>query len=176
MSAKSSPPALLPHFHSILTYLLPQIVALKVRHRRRRRDLSMAEVLAVLGGAAALTQLIHYGFVSVSTVSALSHNIRHTADKIDTWIDQSLLMTNLIDDIDCSIRNHTPSTIQLLGQCRNDAARLHTLLATCRKYMPSQKRSRASGTVFVIRKEEEVERIMSSYRNNFNILASYLAM
>jgi hypothetical protein len=136
----------------------------------------MAEVLAVLGGAAALTQLIHYGFVSVSTISTLSRNVRHTADKIDTWIDQSLLMTNLIDDIDCSIRNHTPSTVQLLGQCRKDAARLHTLLATCRKYMPSQKRSKASGTVFVIRKEEEVERIMSSYRNNFNILASYIAM
>ncbi|CAN9474776.1 unnamed protein product [Alternaria alternata] len=136
----------------------------------------MAEVLAVLGGAAALTQLIHYGFLSVSTISALSYNIRHTADKIDTWIDQSLLMTTLIDDIDYSIRNHTPNTVQLLAQCRKDAARLNTLLATCRKYMPSQKRSKAAGTVFVIRKEEEVERIMLSYRNNFNILASYLAM
>lgn len=126
--------------------------------------------------ALALTQLIHYGFVSVSTVYALSHKIRHTANNIDTWIDLAVLMANLIDDIDCSIRNHTPSTVQLLGQCRKDSAKLHTLLTTCRKYTLLQKRSKESGPVFVIRKEEKVERIMSSYRNNFNILASYIAV
>jgi hypothetical protein len=136
----------------------------------------MAEVLAVLGSVAALTQLIHYGIVSVSTASALSNTIRHTADKIDTWMDQSLVMTNLIDEIEQSMLSHTPSTIRLLSQCRKDASRLGSLLSVCRRTKPLPKRSKTSETVFVIRKAEEVERIVLSYRNNFSILASYLIM
>jgi hypothetical protein len=136
----------------------------------------MAEVLAVLGGAAAVTQLIHYGIASIGSASALSHNIRHTSDKIDTWVSQSLVMTNILDDIERMVISCTPNIVQLLEQCRKDATRLCSLLKAYQENTPSRKRSRTSEKVFVVMKKEEVERIMSSYRNNFSILASYFTM
>jgi disulfide bond formation protein DsbB len=136
----------------------------------------MAEVLAVLGGAAALTQLIHYGIASVSAASALSHSIRHTEDTIDSWVNQSLIMSKLPDDIQKLVSSFTPEIVQILNECRKDATRLRLLLETCRRNTPTEKRSRISQSFFIMKNEKEVERIMSSYRSSFGMLASYFTM
>jgi hypothetical protein len=136
----------------------------------------MAEVLAVMGGAAALTQLLHYGLGSFGAASALSHDLRHSSDKIEAWTDQSALMISLLDNIEHSRHNYDQSTHQLLGRCRKDADRLHSLLCPVQVSTPQLKQSKTTERIFVMRKGEEVERIISSYYNTFHIISSYHTM
>jgi hypothetical protein len=136
----------------------------------------MAELLAVLGGVAAFTQLLHYGCASIGTTSALSHKVRHAADKIDAWVNHSSIIIKLLDDVGKTALSHNPNAIRMLEQCRKDAASLQSLLHQHQSDSLSKRRSKVSESVFVVLREEQVEYIMASFRNNFTILASYCAM
>jgi hypothetical protein len=136
----------------------------------------MAEVLAILGGAAAFTQLLHYGFASVATTSALLYSIRHAAEKIDIWTNHSSLMIRILDDIESALASHGSNAIQMLRRCRKDAAKLQSLLQQSRLSEPSKRRSRVTESLFVVLRKEEIEHAMSSFQNNFGILTSYCTM
>ena len=133
----------------------------------------MAELLAILGGAAAFTQLLHYGCASIGTTSAFFCSIRHAADEIDTWMHHSSLMIKILDDIENALVNHGSNAIQMLDRCRMDVAKLQSLLRQFRRSEPSRRRSKISESLFVVLRKEEIEHIMSSFQNNFGILTSY---
>lgn len=137
------------------------------------RSSTMAELLAILGGAAAFTQLLHYGCASISTTSAFFCSIRHAADEIDTWMHHSSLMIKILDDIENALANHGSNAIQMLDRCRMDVAKLQSLLRQFRRSEPSRRRSKISESLFVVLRKEEIEHTMSSFQNNFGILTSY---
>lgn len=130
----------------------------------------MVEALAVIGGVAAVTQLINYGYSSKSTAFKLSSKIRHRSQTVEDWLTYSRTMTGLLDDIEEQALTCTPNVVQLLKQCRKDANRLCLLLQTFGMDLPLQKRSSLSDSMFVVLKGEKVERLISSYRDNYTWL------
>ena len=134
----------------------------------------MAEVLAVLGGAAAVAQLLHYTVILSTTASALSHSIRHASEKVQTWLRQSKVMVSIIDGIGPSVVNLDPVIIELLRQCREDTTRLQLLLSPFHTNGSSRERSSTRQRVFVAGHEAEIEKIVASFRSTFNTMVSYL--
>jgi hypothetical protein len=136
----------------------------------------MAEVLVVLGGAAAATQLLHYGSDLLIAASALSHNIRHAPEKIEGWTSHSAVMVALLDDIQRIVNSLDPGISGLLEQCRKDTVKLQSLLHPFRANSPQRTPSKMSQRTFVMRKQAEIEQLVDSFRSTFNTLASHFTM
>lgn len=134
----------------------------------------MAEVLAALGGAAAVAQLLHYTVILSTTASALSYNIRHASEKVQAWLRQSKVMVSIIDEIGSLVVNLDPVIIELLRQCREDTCRLQLLLRPFHTNETSRERSRTRQRMFVAGHEAEIEKIVASFRSTFNTMVSYL--
>ncbi|KAF2818651.1 hypothetical protein CC86DRAFT_155066 [Ophiobolus disseminans] len=131
----------------------------------------MAEAFAILGGSAAVTQLVHYGFVLLSTTSALSRQIRHAPDRIQSWIDQCSTLLHMLDNIRNNITRYNLSTSHFVEQCRGDVVSIRALLRPFRNRLTSRRPSRVQEVLFVVRRETEVESRLESFRQAFNMLA-----
>tara|TARA_R110002003_G_scaffold171_15_gene14012 strand:+ start:4176 stop:4613 length:438 start_codon:yes stop_codon:yes gene_type:complete len=130
----------------------------------------MAEVLAILGGGAAATQLLHYGLALLSTTSALSRQIRHAPDRIQSWIDQSSTMLSMLRNLCRTISELDSVTTALVQQCNNDIAAVRLLLRPYRSRIQARRFSTAQQILFVLRREDEVERLMESFRRTFSTM------
>jgi hypothetical protein len=128
----------------------------------------MAEIVAIV---AAATQLTHHGTAIFSTISALSHAIRHAPNQIQTWLDQSSTTLSILDDI-CAGINHSEQNIRyLIEQCRDDILAVRSLLQPVSVRGAVRRRSfRFQEAVFVVRRESQIERRMESFRRSFNIM------
>jgi hypothetical protein len=136
----------------------------------------MAEVLVALGGAAAATQLVHYGFDFLIAASALSHNIRHAPQNIQGWMDQLTAMIWLLHGAQQTANGFHSGILGLLEECRKDAMKLQLLLRPFRPKNTQQTPSKISQRMFVLRKQTEIERLVVAFRSTFNTLASHLTM
>jgi hypothetical protein len=136
----------------------------------------MAEALAVFGGAAAAIQILHYSFESFRAASALSHNVRHAPEKIEAWVNQVAAMCSLLDEVQHRFPHLDNVFKRLLTQCRNDTTRLASLLLPFRSANSLRKHSTLTKRTFVVRREAEVERLVSSFDRTFNTLTSYFFM
>jgi hypothetical protein len=136
----------------------------------------MAEILAVLGGGAAATQLFHYGFVILSRSSALSRQIRHASDSIQTWVSESTYMLAMLDSFLSSGSIIDPTTMQMIQRCRSDVVVIRSLLRPFRSRSQPHRTSRRKEVFFVLRREEEIERRFVIIRNNFQTMALALLM
>ncbi|CAA9961450.1 kinesin light chain [Pyrenophora teres f. maculata] len=134
----------------------------------------MAEVLAALGGTAAFAQLFHYTIVLSTTASALSHSIRHAPEKIRAWLNHSMVMMSILDEVQGTAIDLHPAIAGLIWQCREDTTRLQSLLQPFHTNSSTRVPSKISLRVFVVWREAEIERTVTSFRSTFNTLASYL--
>jgi hypothetical protein len=136
----------------------------------------MAEVLVALGGVAAATQLIHYGHRFFIAASALSHEIRHSSEKIEDWARQLEVMVLFLDDVQQTVCDVSPGIVGLLKQCREDTVKLQTLLTPFCTTKSRSTPSKMTRRTFVFRKEVEIERLVASFRSAFNSIANYFTM
>ena len=136
----------------------------------------MAEVFAIVGGAAAVTQLIHYGLAAVPAISALSRHVRHAPARIESWIDQSMVMISLLENIESCVPRLDENVERLLRPCRKDADMLISLLQPFHRKSRGPKPSKFTVRIFVLKNEEDIERLLASLRNAFNFLASQIVM
>jgi ribosomal 50S subunit-associated protein YjgA (DUF615 family) len=131
----------------------------------------MAEILALLGGGAAATQLIHYSCLLVSSTSALSHRIRHASDRIQSWNNQSSSMLSVLEELREGNINLGTTTSRMAQQCRGDLIMVRSLLRPFRFRSRARRPSRRQEIFFVLRNEVEVERRLASSRQTFNTMA-----
>jgi hypothetical protein len=136
----------------------------------------MAEVFAIVGGAAAVTQLIHYGLAAVPAISALSRHVRHAPERIESWTDQSMVMISLLDNIQNCVTRLDENVERLLRRCRKNADLLTSLLQPFHQKARGHKPSKFTVRTFVLKNEEEIERLLASLRNAFTFLASQIVM
>jgi hypothetical protein len=136
----------------------------------------MAEVLAVLGGGAAATQLLHYGSIIVSRTSALSRQIRHASDSIQLWVNESTVMLTMLDSFLSSCSALDPTTMRMVQRCRSDVVEIRSLLRPFRSRSQPRRTSRRQEVLFVLRREDEIERRFSIIRNNFQTMVLALLM
>jgi hypothetical protein len=136
----------------------------------------MAEVLAILGGGAAATQLLHYGSIIVSRTSALSRQIRHASDRIQLWVNESTVMLTMLDSFLSSGSTLDPTTMRMVQRCRSDVVEIRSLLRPFRSRSQPRRTSRRQEVFFVLRREDEIERRLSTIRNNFQTMVFALLM
>jgi hypothetical protein len=136
----------------------------------------MAEVLAILGGGAAVTQLFHYGSVFLSRSSALSRRIRHASDRIQLWVNESTSMLAMLDSFLSSGSTLDPTTMRMIQRCRSDVVDIRSLLRPFRSRSQPRRTSRRQEVFFVLRREDQIERRFSTIRNNFQTMVLALLM
>jgi hypothetical protein len=136
----------------------------------------MAEVLVGLGGVAAGAQLLHYGFQVLTAASALPHYIRHSPEMMQAWVKQSFAILQMLQDFKQHSSNLDPSTRLLLDICLDKAVALRSRVAPTRAGNHKPGRSRLREIWFVIRKEHEIERIITAFNNTFTSMAVNLIL
>jgi predicted nucleic acid-binding Zn-ribbon protein len=128
----------------------------------------MAEVLAILGGVAAATQLFSYSLVVPSKTSALSHRIRHASDRINQWEQDSLDMAEILDNVHASVDGLDRVTERLMRNCRTELDQFREKLRPFRNQTQAPRPSRRQEIAFVLRKADEIERQLASFRHAFD--------
>jgi hypothetical protein len=136
----------------------------------------MAEVLAVVGGAAAGSQLLHYGFQALKAASALPRYLRHSPEMVQAWIYQASAMLQYLDDIQHRRGTLNISTSRLLELCRKDAVALQTMLVPFQSAPQVRERSRLRELWFVLRKDHEVERIIGEFIRKYSMATLSLSL
>jgi len=136
----------------------------------------MAEVLAVVGGAAAGSQLLNYGFQALKATSALPRYIRHSPDMVQAWIDQASAMLQYLDDIQHRRGTLDISTSRLLELCRRDAITLQAMLVPFQNAPQVRERSRLRELWFVLRRDHQVERIIGEFIRKYSMMALSLSL
>jgi hypothetical protein len=136
----------------------------------------MAEVLAIVGGLAAGTQLMHYGYKLPTAASALSRHLRHPSETIETWVHESTAITSLLDRIQYDIGILDHSITWFLGQCRKNTRELEAMLQPFTSKTPSSKPSTRAQRTFIVIKRGEVERLLQSTSRIIDKMKSHLFM
>jgi hypothetical protein len=134
----------------------------------------MAEILAIVGGTAAGSQLLNYGVQSVKLASALPHYIRHSADMVQAWACEVSAMLHYLDHIEQRIGRLDTNTTRLLALCRRDAVALQSLLLPYEAASQIQKRLRLRELWFVLRKDHEIERAVTAFQRKYSLLTQSL--
>jgi hypothetical protein len=131
----------------------------------------MAEVLALVGGGAAATQLLHYAIALLSGTSALSHRIRHTSDRIELWVNESSSMLVMLDSILSGVNGIDAATLHMIERCRSDVVEIRVLLRPFRSRSHVRRASRRQEFLFVLLREDEIERRLVAVRNAFQTMS-----
>jgi hypothetical protein len=127
----------------------------------------MAELLIVVGGVAAGTQLFHYGMKTLTATAALPRYSRHSPEIVKGWTEQVTAMLHCLDTMQQRIDNLDSTMICLLDLCRKDAVALLAILLPSQSQLRLQKHRRLRELVFVLRKEREIEALMKTFDQKF---------
>jgi hypothetical protein len=127
----------------------------------------MAELLIVVGGVAAGTQLFHYGMKTLTAAAALPRYNRHAPEIVKGWTEQVAAMLHCLDTMQQRIDNLDSTTIRLLDLCRKDAVALLAILLPSQSQLRLQKHGRLRELVFVLRKEREIEALIKTFDQKF---------
>jgi hypothetical protein len=132
----------------------------------------MADPVTILGGVAATAQLSVYGYRLLAATAGLPRKLRKAPDSVQIWLNQAATMIMLLDDAQSTTGALGQGLACLFDQCRNINARLSDLL------QPRQnvKRNMIIDFAFILRRRSEVEELMVSFGNSFQMLALNLIL
>jgi hypothetical protein len=132
----------------------------------------MADPVTILGGVAATVQLSVYGYRLLAATAGLPRKLRKAPDSVQIWLNQAATMIMLLDDAQSTTGALGQGLACLFDQCRNINARLSDLL------QPRQnvKRNMIIDFAFILRRRSEVEELMVSFGNSFQMLALNLIL
>jgi hypothetical protein len=132
--------------------------------------------MAELGAAAAVLQLCRYGTELGIFASALPGLIRDAPNKIATWADRCQAMLGLLDDIKNNFPCMDVNTSCLIQQCRDDLIKSQSMLRPVCFGTNVSHRQRLRNVSFVLRKEPEIQQMMLSSKDTFNMIALSIIM
>lgn len=127
----------------------------------------MAELLAVVSGVAAGTQLFHYGMRTFTTASALTRYRHHAPEIVRGWTDEISAMLHYIDTVRERGGAIDLNTTRLLELCRKDALALLAILQPLRDGGRLSKHQRLREIVLVLRKQGEVDALMRAFDQKY---------
>jgi hypothetical protein len=130
----------------------------------------MAEVLTILGVAAAVAQLIHYMCFLVLHTLALSHKLRQALDRIQSWNDELSFMLSILDKICADPRESQTAIVRLAQPCRSELDAIRLLLPPFQFRPSPQKISRRGAALFLLRREDEIKARWASFQRKSAIM------
>jgi hypothetical protein len=132
----------------------------------------MAEILAILGGGAAATQLFHYSLLLFSGTLALSQQMRNSSDAIQFWDAQSSCVFEAIRKLRMEPSFQDPTTAMLLEQCFKCTTEVRLLIDRLRNDNKTNKFHKYRAKILIIQKESVINRKMEIVVGIMNMLGS----
>jgi hypothetical protein len=136
----------------------------------------MADPITILGGAAATTQLSVYAYKLLVATAALPRHLRQAPDRIQTWLNQASTMMMLLDNAQSVMGVPDQGTASLFDQCRKNNARIFEILHPHKRLRRASNHTRLLDLVFHVRRRSDVEQLMLSFENSFQMLAMNLML
>jgi hypothetical protein len=136
----------------------------------------MADPITIIGGAAATAQLSVYAYKLFVATAALPRHIRQAPDYIQAWLNQASSMMVLLDNAQSMMGATDQGTALLIDQCRTGNVRILEILRPHKRLKRSRNHRRILDLVFFMRQRSDVEQLMLSFRNSFQMLAMHLIM
>lgn len=136
----------------------------------------MAEVLAGIGAAAAITQLIRYGFEITMFLSALPRQLRSTPQQIQDWTNRTNAMLSLLLLVKSSMTNLDQDCLFVFEQCEAKIQHIQAIVEALPTSPHRNIKDRMTEITLVFRRKMEIETLLAEFQETFRMLVSILTM